>query len=137
MLNHIDIMGRLVRAPELRHTGSGISVAGFCIACDRDKKSGEEKEVDFVECAAWRQTGEFISKYFRKGDMIALNGRLEMRKWTDKDGNNRTTAQVNVYSAYFCGKKDRGEEGETAPAERFSPAEAYAPIEEYDDQLPF
>ena len=103
MLNHIVIMGRLTRDPELRRTGSGIAVASFSVAVDRDfsGKDGGEKETDFIDCVAWRAAGEFVSKYFRKGSMIALSGRLQIRGWTDKDGNKRRTAEVvadNVYS---------------------------------------
>ena len=107
MLNHITIMGRLVRDPELRRTGSGVAVASFRIAVDRDfaPKDGGERKADFIDCVAWRQTGEFISKYFAKGRMIVVDGRLEMRDWTDKDGNKRTCAEVVVSSAYFGDSK--------------------------------
>ena len=96
MLNHITIMGRLVRDPELRRTGSGTAVASFTVAVDRDfgGRDGGEKETDFIDCVAWRQTGEFISKYFTKGSMIVVSGRLQIRSWTDKDGNKRRTAEV-------------------------------------------
>lgn len=109
MLNHIVIMGRLTRDPELRRTGSGIAVASFTVACDRDfgGKDGGEKETDFIDCVAWRNTGEFISKYFAKGRMIVVSGRLQVRNWTDKEGNKRRTAEILVESAYFGeGKKD-------------------------------
>lgn len=107
-LNHITIMGRLTRDPELRRTGSGIAVANFTVAVDRDFASGpnKEKETDFIDCVAWRQSGEFVSKYFHKGSMIAVSGRLEIRKWNDKDGNQRRTAEVNVDNAYFAGNKN-------------------------------
>ena len=103
MLNHITIMGRLTRDPELRRTGSGIAVASFTVAVDRDfgKNENGEKETDFIDCVAWRQTGEFISKYFAKGRMIVVDGRLEMRDWTDKEGNKRTSAEIVVANAYF------------------------------------
>ena len=89
MLNHITIMGRFVRDPELRRTGSGIAVASFTLAVDRDFKSssGGDKEVDFIDCVAWRQAGEFVSKYFTRGRMAVVSGRLQIRSWTDKDGN--------------------------------------------------
>mgnify|MGYP002511598584 CR=1 FL=1 len=89
MLNHITIMGRLTRDPELRRTGSGVAVASFTVAVDRDfgGRDGGEKETDFIDCVAWRQTGEFVSKYFTKGRMIVVSGRLQIRNWTDKDGN--------------------------------------------------
>ena len=107
MLNHIVIMGRLVRDPELRRTGSGIAVASFRVAVDRDfaPKDGGERKADFIDCVAWRQTGEFISKYFAKGRMIVVDGRLEMRDWTDKEGNKRTSAEIVVANAYFGDSK--------------------------------
>ena len=107
MLNHITIMGRLTRDPELRRTGSGIAVASFTVAVDRDfgNKDGGERETDFIDCVAWRQTGEFISKYFTKGRMIVVDGRLEMRDWTDKDGNKRRTAEVVADNVYFGDSK--------------------------------
>ena len=107
MLNHIVIMGRLVRDPELRRTGSGVAVASFRVAVDRDfaPKDGSERKADFIDCVAWRQTGEFISKYFSKGRMIVVDGRLEMRDWTDKEGNKRTSAEVVVANAYFGDSK--------------------------------
>ena len=113
MLNHITIMGRLTRDPELRRTGSGIAVASFTLAVDRDysPKDGGERETDFIDCVAWRQTGEFISKYFTKGRMIVVDGRLEMRDWTDKDGNKRTSAEVVVANAYFGDSKRDGDSG--------------------------
>ena len=112
MLNHITLMGRLVRDPELRRTGSGVAVASFRIAVDRDfaPKDGGERKADFIDCVAWRQTGEFISKYFAKGRMIVVDGRLEMRDWTDKEGNKRTTAEVVVANAYF-GDSKRDDQG--------------------------
>lgn len=107
MLNHIVIMGRLTRDPELRRTGSGIAVTSFTVAVDRDYKSGSnEKEVDFIDCVAWRQPGEFVAKYFTKGRMIVVSGALQIRGWTDKDGNKRRTAEVNVSNAYFGDSKN-------------------------------
>ena len=116
MLNHITIMGRLTRDPELRRTGSGIAVASFRVAVDRDyaPKDGGERKTDFIDCVAWRQTGEFISKYFTKGRMIVVDGRLEMRDWTDKDGNKRTSAEVVVDNAYFGDSKRDGDNGGNA-----------------------
>ena len=116
MLNHITLMGRLVRDPELRRTGSGIAVASFRVAVDRDfsPKDGGERKADFIDCVAWRQTGEFISKYFTKGRMIVVDGRLEMRDWTDKDGNKRTSAEVVVANAYFGDSKREGDAGNSS-----------------------
>lgn len=107
MLNYIALLGRLTRDPELRRTGSGVAVANFTIAVERDYAGpNKEKETDFIDCVAWRNTGEFISKYFAKGSLIAVMGRLEIRKWTDKDGNGRKSAEVNVDKAYFAGSKN-------------------------------
>ena len=121
MLNHIVIMGRLTRDPELRRTGSGVAVTSFRVAVDRDfvPKDGGERKTDFIDCVAWRQTGEFISKYFAKGRMIIVEGRLEMRDWTDRDGNKRTSAEINVDNAYFGESKRDGDGssyGGSAPA---------------------
>ena len=115
MLNHIVIMGRLTRDPELRRTGSGIAVASFTVAVDRDfgGRDGGEKETDFIDCVAWRQTGEFVSKYFTKGRMIVVSGRLQIRSWTDKDGNKRRTAEVVADNCYF-GDSKRDNEGGNA-----------------------
>ena len=161
MLNHITLMGRLVRDPELRRTGTGIAVASFRIAVDRDyaPKDGGERKADFIDCVAWRQTGEFISKYFAKGRMIIVDGRLEMRDWTDKEGNKRTSAEVIVENAYFGDSKRDGDNGGSsyggnayggntysapaapaygggysAPA---APASDFAMLSDDDAQLPF
>lgn len=109
MLNHIVIMGRLTRDPELRRTGSGIAVASFSVAVDRDYPNKEtgERETDFINCVAWRQTGEFVSKYFEKGSMIVVSGRLQIRKWQDKDCNNRTTAEIVADDVYFGESKKK------------------------------
>ena len=113
MLNHITIMGRLTRDPELRRTGSGIAVASFTVAVDRDfgGRDGGEKETDFIDCVAWRQTGEFVSKYFTKGRMIVVSGRLQIRSWTDKDGNKRRTAEVVAENCYFGDSKRESDGG--------------------------
>ena len=145
MLNHIVIMGRLTRDPELRRTGSGVAVASFRVAVDRDygSKEGGEKKTDFIDCVAWRQTGEFISKYFAKGRMIVVEGRLEMREWNDKDGNRRTTAEVNVANAYFGDSKREGESsgssfgGNNYSAPASAPASDFAMLSDDDAQLPF
>ena len=112
MLNHITIMGRLTRDPELRRTGSGIAVASFTVAVDRDfgGRDGGEKETDFIDCVAWRQTGEFVSKYFTKGRMIVVSGRLQIRSWTDKEGNKRRTAEVVADNCYV-GDSKRDDQG--------------------------
>ena len=112
MLNHIVIMGRLTRDPELRRTGSGIAVASFTVAVDRDfgGRDGGERETDFIDCVAWRQTGEFVSKYFTKGSMIVVSGRLQIRNWNDKEGNKRRSAEVVADNVYF-GESKRSNEG--------------------------
>ena len=103
MLNHITIMGRLTRDPELRTTQRGVSVTSFTVAVDRDfgGRDGGERQTDFIDCVAWRQTGEFVSKYFHKGSMIVVSGRLQSRKWQDRDGNNRTSWEINAENVYF------------------------------------
>ena len=148
MLNHITLMGRLVRDPEQRRTGTGIAVASFRIAVDRDyaPKDGGERKADFIDCVAWRQTGEFISKYFAKGRMIIVDGRLEMRDWTDKEGNKRTSAEVIVDNAYFGDSKRDGDNGSSYAGNSFgsntysapsSPASDFAMLDDDDAQLPF
>ena len=105
-LNHITIMGRLTKDVELRRTGSGVAVASFTLAVDRDRKNEEgEKETDFIDCVAWRGTGEFVSKYFTKGSTAIVSGRLQIRNWTDKEGNKRRNAEVVADSVYFGDSK--------------------------------
>ena len=161
MLNHITIMGRLVRDPELRRTGSGIAVTSFTVAVDRDfgGRDGGEKETDFIDCVAWRQTGEFVSKYFTKGSMAVVSGRLQIRSWTDKDGNKRRTAAIVADNVYFGDSKPGGEGGSShsgssyggysapaAPAQpgysgysapSGAPASDFAMLDDDDAQLPF
>ena len=157
MLNHIVIMGRLTRDPELRRTGSGIAVASFTLAVDRDfTGKDKEKETDFIDCVAWRNTGEFVSKYFTKGRMACVSGRLEMRDWTDKEGNKRRNAEVNADNVYFADSKNAAENGDSRPTDAagaFAPNEyqravvaganqqpaagSFAPIDYDDEELPF
>ncbi len=160
MLNHITIMGRLTRDPELRRTGSGIAVASFTLAVDRDysPKDGGERETDFIDCVAWRQTGEFVSKYFTKGRMAVVSGRLQIRGWTDKEGNKRRSAEIVAENVYFGDSKRDGDSGSSysgnsyggnsygsAPAGNFggsyaapsAPASDFAMLEDDDAQLPF
>ena len=141
MLNHITIMGRLTRDPELRRTGSGTAVTSFTVAVDRDfggKDSGE-KETDFIDCVAWRQTGEFVSKYFTKGRMAVVSGRLQIRSWTDKDGNKRKTAEVVADNVYFGDSKtdSNGSHVPTYVQPASAPTSDYAQITDEDAQLPF
>ena len=155
MLNHITIMGRLTRDPELRRTGSGVAVASFTLAVDRDfgKNENGERETDFIDCVAWRQTGEFVSKYFTKGRMAVVSGRLQIRSWTDKDGNKRRTAEVVADNVYFGdSKKDEGGSSYAGsystygsnPAPAYGtysapsvPASDFAMLDDDDAQLPF
>ena len=151
MLNHIIIMGRLTRDPELRRTGSGVAVASFTLAVDRDfgGRDGGERETDFIDCVAWRQTGEFVSKYFTKGRMAVVSGRLQIRNWTDKDGNKRRSAEVIADNVYFGDSKREGDAGSaySAPAApsygsyaapaASSPASDFAMLDDNDAQLPF
>lgn len=114
MLNHIVLMGRLVRNPEIKTTGSGVSVCNFTLAVDRDYKNGDEKVADFVDCTAWRGTADFISKYFKKGRMMVVSGSLQSQKWQDRDGNNRTSWTVQTQAAYFADSKKDGDSGDSS-----------------------
>ena len=138
MLNHIVLMGRLTRDPELRRTGSGIAVASFSVAVDRDfgSKDGGEKKTDFIDCVAWRQTGEFISKYFTKGRMIVVEGRLEMRDWTDKEGNKRRSAEVIVANAYFGDSKRDSDGGNAYGGNTYGGSSYSAPAPGYSAPTP-
>ena len=141
MLNHITIMGRLTRDPEMRRTGSGVAVANFTVAVDRDfsSKDGGEKETDFIDCVAWRQTGEFVSKYFTKGRMAVVSGRLQIRSWTDKDGGKRRSAEVVADNVYFGDSKK--EESSGFNFQNYTqvpePLQDYAAVDGDDAQLPF
>ena len=141
MLNKIIIMGRLTRDPELRRTGSGTAVTSFSLACDRDFKllSGE-KETDFIEVVAWKNTAEFVSKYFSKGRMSVVEGRLHIREWTDKDGGKRRSAEVVAENVYFADSKrsesnDNQKENLNALSGRLS--DDFVPISEEDGEIPF
>jgi single-strand DNA-binding protein len=144
MLNHITIMGRLTRDPELRRTGSGLAVASFTVAVDRDwpNKETGEKETDFIDCVAWRQTGEFVSKYFTKGSMIVVSGRLQIRSWVDKDSNKRKTAEIVADNVYFGESKKKDSQSST-PAYWDNPyyvkpaVSDFAMFDDDDAQLPF
>ena len=164
MLNKVFIMGRLTRDPELRRTQTGTAVASFTLAVDRDfkDKSTGERTTDFIDVVAWRQTGEFVSRYFTKGRMAVVEGRLQMRDWTDKDGNKRTTAEVVAENVYFGDSKRDGEGGgsyssgytggyNAAPAGNYggyaapapvgygapSGADQFAELSDDDGELPF
>lgn len=119
MLNNITIMGRMVREPELRYTRSEVPVTGFTVAVDRDYQSENgQKQTDFIDCAAWRGLAEFVSRYFHKGSMVAVSGRLQAHRWEDKDGNKRTGWSIKVENVYFCDSKkpEKAAEPERAPA---------------------
>jgi len=148
MLNHITIMGRLTRDPELRRTGSGVAVASFSVAVDRDfgGRDGGEKETDFIDCVAWRQTGEFVSKYFTKGRMIVVSGRLQIRSWTDKEGNKRRTAEVVADNCYFGDSKRSDSSGDSGSSQNEYQGSGYSQqppqndfdlLDDDDGQLPF
>ena len=133
MLNHIVLMGRLTRDPELRRTGSGIAVASFTLAVDRDYAAqGAEKETDFVDIVAWLNTAEFVSRYFTKGRMAVVTGRLQIRNWTDKDGNKRRSAEVVADNVYFGDSK---RDGASAPA-GFDQTPSYAAPQPYQQPAP-
>ena len=157
MLNKIFLQGRLVADPEMRQTPSGVSVASFRLAVDRDfkDKATGEKQADFINVVAWRQTGEFVSRFFAKGRMAVVEGRLQMRDYTDKEGNKRTAAEVVADNVYFGDSKNDGGQsggsyggGYSAPAPRTQSNDAYAApaapagdqfaeLDDDDGELPF
>lgn len=147
MLNCISVAGRLVRDPELRRTAAGEAVTSFTLACDRDFKNQQtgEKEVDFLDCVAWGASGENVARYFRKGQMAMVTGRLQIRQYTDKSGQKRRQAEIIVNSVYFCGGKESGsagpseaDSGYSTPAyQNTAPAANFAELEREDGQLPF
>ncbi len=147
MLNSITLMGRLTRDPELRSTTSGTPVASFTIAVDRDfasKESGE-RQTDFIDIVAWRQTGEFVSKYFQKGSMAIIQGRLQIREWQDKEGNKRRSAEVVAENVYFGESKRRDSEGgsfreeprSTGGYDSSSKGSSFSELDNGDGDLPF
>ena len=141
MLNHITIMGRLTRDPEMRSTQSGVAVASFTLAVDRDfsGRDGGEKQTDFIDCTAWRHTAEFVSKYFTKGRMAVVSGRLQIDNYTDNDGNKRRSAKVIADNIYFGdSKKDGASGGQSDEAASFTPAPSdFVPVNVDDGELPF
>lgn len=153
MLNHITLMGRLTRDPELRYTQSGTAVASFTLAVDRDfgSRDGGDRQTDFIDIVAWRHTGEFVSKYFTKGQLAVVSGRLQIRDWVDKEGGKRRSAEVVADNVYFGESKksrDSGESYRAAPsgnsyADSFSnasgssPASAFSELDDGDGDLPF
>lgn len=144
MLNTITIMGRLTRDPEMRRTGSGIAVTSFTLAVDRDAApKGQDKETDFIDCVAWRNTGEFVNSYFSKGRMAVVSGRLQIREYTDKQGNKRRIAEVVADHVYFGdSKKDDSSHGSSYGTGGQYGGDQYSPnnfdmLEDDDAQLPF
>ena len=140
MLNHITIMGRLTRDPEMRNTQSGVAVASFTLAVDRDfSGSGGEKQTDFIDCTAWRHTAEFVSKYFSKGRMAVVSGRLQIDNYTDNDGNKRKSAKVIADNIYFGdSKKDGATGGQSDETASFTPASSgFVPVDVDSGELPF
>ena len=141
MLNKVVIMGRFTKDPELRRTGSGTAVTSFSLACDRDFKSQSgDKETDFIEVVAWKNTAEFVSKYFSKGRMAVVDGRLQIRDWTDKDGGKRRSAEVIAENVYFADSKrsepnENQKENFNALSGRLS--DDFVPISEEDGEIPF
>lgn len=137
MLNHITIMGRLTKDVELRRTTSGVAVAKFPVAVDRDfKNDAGERETDYIDVVAWRGSAEFAEKYLSKGRLVAISGRLQIRKYTDKDGNKRSAAEVVAESIYFADSKKDAQNASNAPVAQSQMA-PIVPLDDDDDALPF
>lgn len=140
MINMVALIGRLTFEPEVRTTPSGVSVMHFQIACDRSyQKSGQDRQADFIDCVAWRQTAEFIGRYFRKGSMIAVEGTLQTSSYTDKNGNQRKQVEVLANNVSFCGSKS---ETGSAAGSQANPNYSSADNSDFDeipddDDLPF
>ena len=152
MLNHITIMGRLTRDPELRYTQSQTPVASFSLAVDRDfgSRDGGEKQTDFIDCVAWRSTAEFVNKYFQKGSMAVVSGRLQIRDWTDREGGKRRSAEVVVDNIYFGESRRRDSSEGSSYDSRSSyssyeaprsaspaPSSPFSDLDDGDGELPF
>lgn len=135
MLNNIVIMGRLTRDPELRRTNNGTAVTSFTLACERDfAPQGADKETDFIDVCAWRYTAEFVEKYFSKGQMAIVTGRLQIRNWEDKEGNKRRSAEILADHVYFGeAKRDKTTQGEP----QYDPQGGFSEIEDIDTTLPW
>lgn len=136
MLNHITLMGRLVADPELRTTPQGISVCSIRLACDRDFKNKQtgERETDFVDVVTWRSTAEYVSRYFTKGRMAVVSGRLQIRPYTDKEGNKRTAAEVVADTVYFGDSRPKDAEGNDSGCA--APSDDFVPDFQNDGELP-
>lgn len=133
-MNFIAIHGRLVRDPEMRRTQSGVAVTTITVAVDRAYSADGEKQTDFFDCVFWRQGAEFVSKYFTKGKEIIVTGEMQSRKWTDKDGNSRTSWEIQNCHAEFCGS---AKSSDTAQNTTVQPASDFVPLQDVDEQLPF
>ena len=140
-MNNIIIMGRLTDNPELRKTPNDISVTSFSVAVNRSYSNGNDRQADFFNCVAWRGTAEFISKYFAKGQMIAIEGSMQSRRYDDRDGNKRTAWEIQVSQAHFCGSKNENGAGfnraEAAPSYSNADAGDFTELDGGDDDLPF
>lgn len=140
-LNHIVAMGRMAKNPEVKQTQSGVSVCNFTIACDRDFKNGDEKITDWIDCVAWRNTADFLGKYVTKGRNIVVSGSLQSRKWEDKEGNKRTSWEIQVQNVYFADSKRDGDGGgQTGGYQNnsgYGPQEQQFTEEENNGELPF
>lgn len=138
MLNHITAAGRLTKDPELRRTQNGVAVASFTIACDRDiKDASGNKQTDFIDCVAWRNTAEFVDKYLTRGSMVIVSGRLQLREWTDKNGNKRRNAEILSESVYFGDSKRAVENIEKNETKGSAQTVDFDQVEIDDDELPF
>ena len=143
MINMVALMGRLTYEPELRKTPSDVSVLRFQVACDRSyQRAGAERQADFIDCVAWRQTAEFISRYFHKGSMIAIEGTIQTSNYTDKNGNNRKQTEVLANNVSFCGSKNESGNMDIEPesAAKYSSADNSdfeEIVDDDDDDLPF
>ena len=133
-INNVVLTGRLSRDPEIKQTQSGVSVCNFCIAVDRQYKSGEEKICDFINCVAWRGTADFVSKYFHKGDGIGVTGSIQTRKWVTDGGENRYATEVLCQQVSFLDGKKNAVEATQTPVEA---TQNYVEIENISEDLPF
>ena len=137
MLNRVAIMGRLTKEPELRHTQSDIPVVSFTLAVDRGFKNGEERQADFINIVAWRGTAEFVSKWFSKGQLVAVSGRIQSRTYKDRDGNNRAAVEVVADEVFFAESKKSGSEERTTNELPPPASEDFEEVYEVDSDLPF
>lgn len=133
-LNHVTIHGRFARDPELRRTQTGKAVVSFTLAVDNQ---GKDNGASFIPCVAWDKTGEFVNNFFQKGNAIIVEGRVESREWTDKEGHKRTTLEVIVNQAHFCEKKETNTAPKVDNNYYGQPASQFAMLDDSDEELPF